>query len=211
MIHKINQKNVSRETLDYVSALLDGYENKLSLYAELLLWWNGKVNLLSRNTTKQEIEKHIIHSLFLSISALFPKQEFLVDIGTGGGLPGIPLAICFPDKEFVLLDRVSKKTTAVHDMCRQLGLQNVNVSTKELKTFHVEHPVAWISKHAIKISELIQATGGQKWEIAFLLKGMDFMDELEELDEPLKVISYAIDSAMSDPFYSGKRVLQLKK
>jgi 16S rRNA (guanine527-N7)-methyltransferase len=107
--HKIIERNVSRETLEYISVLLETYEEKLSEYAHLLLWWNEKVNLLSRSVTLEEVEKHIVHSLFISVSALWPKQKFLVDIGTGGGLPGIPLAICYGTAEYILLDRVAKK------------------------------------------------------------------------------------------------------
>jgi len=211
MDHKIIEKNVSRETLEYVSTLLEGYEKKLSEYTEILLWWNQKINLLSAGVTKTEIEKHIVHSLFLSICAVIPKKTVLADIGTGGGLPGIPLAICFPDKKFYLIDRVSKKMAACHDMIQQLQLNNVEVFTGELKMFHVEHPISWVSKHAIKLSELISSTQEQEWDAAFFLKGEDFKEELKEVEIPLKVISYAIDSALSDPFYRGKRVLQIQK
>lgn len=209
--HLINKKNVSRETLEYVSALIDSYQEKLDKYAELLLWWNKKVNLLSRQTTKQEIEKHIVHSLFLSISSLFPKQSYLVDIGTGGGLPGIPLAICYPDKKFILIDRVSKKTVAVHDIIAQLGLSNAKSECVDMNMFHVEHPVAWISKHAIKLDDFIQSTTKQQWETAFFLKGEDFEEELSKVKLPLKIISYNLESAMKDPFYKGKHVLQIRK
>lgn len=209
--HSIQTRNVSRETLEYLSALLDGYESKLNDYGEKLLWWNQKVNLLSRSSTKKEIDKHIVHSLFISVSALYPKQKILADIGTGGGLPGIPLAICYPDKQFILIDRAGKKTTAVHDMAKSLQLDNVTIAHKELEMFHVEHPVAWISKHAIKIKDFIDSTKKQEWNVAFFLKGEDFTEEMEEVDKPLNIISYEIDSVMKDAFYAGKRVVQIKK
>lgn len=210
-IHLINKKNVSRETLDYVNALLESYQEKLDKYAELLLWWNQKVNLLSRHTTKKEIEKHIVHSLFLSIAALYPKQSFLVDIGTGGGLPGIPLAICYPDKKFVLIDRKSKKTVAVHDIIAQLNLNNTKTESIDMNMFHVEQSVAWISKHAIKLDDFMKSTKNQKWDTAFFLKGEDFEHELKHVTTPLKVISYNLENAMKDPFYKGKYVLQIRK
>lgn len=211
MIHRINEKDVSRETLEYVSSLLEGYDQKLNEYTEMLLWWNQKINLLSGGVTKTEIEKHVVHSLFLSICATIPKKNEIADIGTGGGLPGIPLAICFPDKKFHLIDRVSKKTAVCHDIAKQLQLNNVEVHTTDLKLFHVERSVSWVSKHAIKLEELISATKNQEWDTAYFLKGEDFKEELNSVDVPLKIISYSIDSCLSDPFYKGKKVLQIQK
>jgi 16S rRNA (guanine527-N7)-methyltransferase len=209
--HLIYKKNVSRETLDYVRALLECYEDKFKEYTNLLLWWNKKVNLLSRSTTVEEIEKHIEHSLFISVSSLFPKQKYLVDIGTGGGLPGIPLAICYSDKQFVLLDRISKKSAAVHDMIKQLNINNAESKCLDLKMFHVEHPVGWISKHAVKLDDFMKLTAKQEWNTAYFLKGNDFEEELNVVKTPLKIISYNIESAMEDAFYIGKCVLQIQK
>jgi len=211
MIHRIIEKDVSRETLEYVSSLLEGYEQKLNEYTEILLWWNQKINLLSGTVTKEEIEKHVVHSLFISICATFPKRSEIADIGTGGGLPGIPLAICFPDKKYHLIDRVSKKTAVCHDIVKQLQLNNVEVHTTELKMFHVEQSVSWVSKHAIKLAELLSATKKQTWDTAFFLKGEDFKEELNAVNTPLKIISYSIDSGLTDPFYKGKKVLQIQK
>lgn len=180
-------------------------------YAELLGWWNKKINLLSKNTSAEEIKKHIHHSLIVSGASTFPKQRFFVDIGTGGGLPGIPLAICYPDREFVLLDRVQKKCTAVHDMARQLDLKNVRAECRELNMFHVEHKVAWISKHAVKIPDFMSSVGNNDWDYAYFLKGDDFGDELDGKDFSIKIINWQIDAHLPDPFYEGKRLLEIQK
>jgi 16S rRNA (guanine527-N7)-methyltransferase len=207
----IRDKNVSRETLGYIETLAEVFNDKLIRYAELLLWWNQKINLLSRNTQLPEIRNHINHSLIISGASTFPKQKSFADIGTGGGLPGIPLAICYPDRNFILLDRVQKKCTATLDIVKQLKLKNVKVVCSDLSMFHVEHKVAWISKHAIKIPDLLSLVGKNEWEFAYFLKGDDFREELDWEEYPIKIINWQIDTHLHDPFYEGKRLLEIQK
>jgi 16S rRNA (guanine527-N7)-methyltransferase len=207
----IKQKRISEEALEYVNSLIEAYEDQLTAYAERLLWWNGKINLLSRNTDLKTVEKHIVHSLLLATASGFTKEQHLIDIGSGGGLPGIPLAICFPDKKFTMLDRVTKKCAAMQDMIAHLGLKNAATEAKDLKMFHVKHSdYSWISKHAVKLDDFLKMTQDKPGKHAYFLKGEDYEAELESISNtPLEVYDYDIHASVPDDFYSGKRILVL--
>ncbi|MCH8557948.1 MAG: 16S rRNA (guanine(527)-N(7))-methyltransferase RsmG [Balneolia bacterium] len=211
MSYSVVPKYFTQETLEYINSLIEAFEPKLTAYAKQLLWWNQKVNLLSRNTDLSTVEKHIVHSLLIASVGSFAREKVLVDIGSGGGLPGIPLAICFPEKKFLLLDRVSRKCAAMNDMAGKLGLKNVEVVNDDLKMFHVKHDsFGWMSKHAVKLDDFYKATAHQPKAKAYFLKGDDFREELDELTNDVKVHEYPIDEYLTDPFYSGKRVLMLE-
>ena len=99
----------------------------LATYTELLREWNAKINLVSRKDTERIETKHLAHCLIATkFLRLMPKAS-LLDVGTGGGLPGIPLAICYPAANFTLIDSIAKKIVAVEDMVIRLGLKNVTV------------------------------------------------------------------------------------
>ena len=100
---------------------------KLHEYTSLLRDWNDKINLVSRKDTDRLEIKHLAHCLTITkFLRLMPKAR-LLDVGTGGGLPGIPLAICYPEARFTLMDSIGKKVMVVEDMVNRLGLQNAEV------------------------------------------------------------------------------------
>ena len=99
----------------------------LKEYCELLRDWNAKINLVSRKDTDRLELKHLAHCLTITkFLRLMPKAR-LLDVGTGGGLPGIPLAICYPQARFTLLDSIGKKVMVMEDMVNKLNLENVEV------------------------------------------------------------------------------------
>jgi 16S rRNA (guanine527-N7)-methyltransferase len=105
----------------------DSHRAKLEEYARLLLEWNGKINLISRKDTDRLWTAHLLHSLSLLLFVTPPQEGVIMDIGTGGGLPGIPIAIVRPDLKCILVDSIRKKAGAVEDMKNALGLGNVTV------------------------------------------------------------------------------------
>ncbi len=94
-------------------------------YASLLLEWNTKINLISRKDEEQIWLHHLLHSLAPLLMNMLPSAGKYIDLGTGGGLPGIPLAIMLPDSSFVLVDSIGKKIKAVEDIVARLELKNV--------------------------------------------------------------------------------------
>ncbi len=129
-------------------------QTQLWKYAELLLDWNSKVNLISRKDQDAVLTKHVLHSLSLALFYAFKPKERVLDLGTGGGLPGIPLAIAFPDTYFLLIDSIGKKITACSDMIQKLGLKNVlaqKARADELK--HVKFDVI-VSRQVAAMPEL---------------------------------------------------------
>ena len=86
--------------------------------------WNSKVNLVSRTDIENLYERHVLHSLAIAKFIRFKNESHVMDIGTGGGFPGIPLAILFPEVRFTLVDSIGKKIRVVEDVIQQLGLLN---------------------------------------------------------------------------------------
>lgn len=101
--------------------------SKLREYCDLLREWNAKINLISRKDTDRLEIKHLAHCLTITkFLRLMPKAR-LLDVGTGGGLPGIPLSICYPQARFTLIDSIGKKVMVVEDMVKRLNLTNIEV------------------------------------------------------------------------------------
>jgi 16S rRNA (guanine527-N7)-methyltransferase len=101
--------------------------SQLQAYTLLLREWNARINLVSRKDTDRLETKHLAHCLTITkFLRLMPKAR-LLDVGTGGGLPGIPLAICYPQAKFTLIDSIGKKVMVIEDMVERLGLANVEV------------------------------------------------------------------------------------
>ena len=159
----------------------------LKEYCELLRDWNSKINLISRKDTDRLELKHLAHCLTITkFLRLMPKAR-LLDVGTGGGLPGIPLAICYPQARFTLLDSVGKKVMVVEDMVNKLNLENVEVrrgrveemprkrsydfvlgrAVKDLPTFF-----KWVHQKIAKGAKHSPANG------ILYLKGGDYTEEL---------------------------------
>ncbi|HET6527880.1 MAG TPA: RsmG family class I SAM-dependent methyltransferase [Balneolaceae bacterium] len=203
--HQITHHAVSRETFKETDRVFEKYREQLEAYLNRLLWWNKRVNLVSRNVPRETVREHLRHSLLLSQFDVFQSASTIVDAGTGGGLPGIPLAITHPDKLFVLNDIVSKKCLAMKQMIQDLGLKNAAVFDGSIENLKQQNPFLLISKHAFKINDLYEMTVHLPWQKMVLYKGMNFENELSDIDETLEIGSYDL-SGESD-FYKEKALI----
>ncbi len=129
---KLTINNVSRETFNEIYNLYLSKQKNFFTYISRLVWWNQRINLFSRSITKDDLINHIYHSLFLSASHLLKITNIFIDAGTGGGLPGIPLAIMYPHKTFLLNDIIKKKIIAVQQIARNLNIFNVSTSADSI-------------------------------------------------------------------------------
>lgn len=157
-------------------------------YEKLLLEWNKKINLVSRKT--ESIEEHILNSIFFLKKYKFEKVREVVDIGTGGGFPGIPLKILYPEIEITLIDSIQKKTAALEDIVRNRKLKKVKVISgraeeiSENKIFRKKYDIV-ISKAVAPLDKLFlwgKDLLNIKGEM-LCIKGGDLTDELKSLKE----------------------------
>lgn len=177
--------------------------------------WNSKINVISRKDIDQLYLHHVLHSLAIVKYTQLPKGANVLDVGTGGGFPGIPLAIMFPEVNFTLVDSIGKKIKVVNEVASALGLTNVvgkHNRAEELGQkfdFVVSRAVTrlpvifgWIKK-SIKKGKTNGLTHG-----VLYLKGGDIEEELMELNWP--VTTHQISKYFSEPFFEEKYVVHIK-
>lgn len=212
MKHDISYLEYSADKVDAVRNDFQSNREMLSQYVDRLLWWNDKINLVSRDVPRETVLNHVEHSLVISQSKLFREEGLILDTGTGGGLPGIPLAILAPEKRFVLNDIVSKKIMACKHMVAGLKLKNTDSFMGSLENLEVKPNSIIVSKHAFKINEMIKMIEGKPWLGIILLKGRDEIErELGGIELSLDISVYDLQTNFQNPFYNGKAMVEIKR
>ncbi|MEE1111639.1 MAG: 16S rRNA (guanine(527)-N(7))-methyltransferase RsmG [Bacteroidales bacterium] len=190
---------------------LDQYE----LLAKEFLSWNEKINLISRKDTENLFEHHILHSLAIAKVCKFKPQCEIMDIGTGGGFPGIPLAIMFPETKFYLVDSIGKKIKVVQALVEALGLKNVEA--EQIRAENVNRQFDFIVSRAVTyLPDFMQWTKGKISKIQYhdlangvlYLKGGDLTEELSTIKNKIKI--YDIDNYFEEEFFETKKVIHVK-
>ncbi len=186
------------------------YETLPSLYAE----WNEKINVISRKDIDNLYERHIIHSLGIAKVMPFMPDAQVLDVGTGGGFPGIPLAIMFPKTQFMLIDSIGKKIKVVNAVAETLGLKNVvarQIRAEQVKgkfDFVVCRAVTDMNAFAPWVQSKISNTNKHALQNGILcLKGGDLQEELKPFGN--KATIYDLSKFFAEEFYETKKVVHL--
>jgi 16S rRNA (guanine527-N7)-methyltransferase len=210
--HEIIREEFTSEAADEIRSLWQRNKKDLSEYVDRLMWWNKKINLVSRDVPRETITLHLEHSLSITQSDYFKGAEFIIDSGTGGGLPGIPLAITSPEKTVLMNDVVSKKVMACKHMASGVGLKNTLYSSKSIQLVDIPEDALVVSKHAFKINDLVGFLEGKSWENIILLKGVEDIEvELEGLDQALTIRVLKLEAGFKNEFYRGKAMVEVSK
>jgi 16S rRNA (guanine527-N7)-methyltransferase len=204
--------NVSRETLIEARTIYEAHFDEFEKYIDELMWWNIKVNLVSRNVSRETVREHIVHSLIVIPLGLIESSSEWVDAGTGGGLPGIPLAIVTPDIQWVLNDVISKKIAAVKQIVHKLNLLNAEGEAEDIQQFEFKKGGGIITKHAFSAGGLFGMIRDKPWKKLIMYKGVEESKlEFNELDGSVKGELFEFDFGGSEPFYEGKGVLVIER
>lgn len=188
---------------------IEQFRKLQSLYED----WNSKINVISRKDIDELYSRHVLHSLGIAKILEFKNGSKIMDVGTGGGFPGIPLAILFPDVDFYLIDIIAKKIKVVNEVALALELKNVKAEQKRAELvnqdfdFIVSRAVTNMSDFVKWVSCKIKKTSQHDLPNGILyLKGGDLSEELADFP---KATQYNLSEFFKDEFFETKKVVHL--
>ena len=200
--------------LKYFPEITDEQKQQFEKLEQLYTEWNEKINVISRKDMDGLYEKHILHSLGIAKVMPFADGTKVLDIGTGGGFPGIPLAILFPEVSFTLIDSIGKKIKVVEAVSEGLGLKNVTAvhgrAEKLKEKFHF-----MVSRAVTQMPEFLRWLKGkfekeqfnEKHNGVLYLKGGDLAEELAGL----RCEIFQLKNYCEEEFFDTKKVVYLSK
>ena len=199
-------------------AQVSAFEALDGLYRE----WNAKINVISRKDIDHVYDHHVLHSLAIArylqtVPGLWDafSQASVLDLGTGGGFPGIPLAILFPSARFVLCDSVGKKTLVAQAVASALRLENVTVVNARAESLPQTFDFV-VSRAVASLVDFYPWVKGKYRQGILYLKGGDVVEEISEVMARHKlrhgsVHTWPVSSWLHDPYYEGKLVIHIEK
>ena len=175
--------------------------------------WNAKINVISRKDIDELYTRHVLHSLGIAKIIEFRPGSKIMDVGTGGGFPGIPLAILHPEVDFYLIDVIAKKIKVVNEVAAGLGLKNVKAEQKRAELVKQEFDFI-VSRAVTNMPDFVswvddKVSKKQNHELAngiLYLKGGDLTEELKDFP---KATQYNLSDFFSDEFFETKKVVHL--
>jgi 16S rRNA (guanine527-N7)-methyltransferase len=192
--------------------LTDAQKNQFTKLYDLYKDWNEKINVISRKDIDNLYVNHVLHSLGIAKVISFKPGSKILDVGTGGGFPGIPLAIFFPDTQFHLVDSIGKKITVVQNVAQALGLKNVKAEQiraeqiKDQYDFIVSRAVTRLKEFYGWVHRLAKKKSVHELYNGILyLKGGDLEEELAELKKPYQL--FELSDYFKEDFFETKKLV----
>ena len=198
---------------EYFPELTEEQQFQFAKLEELYKEWNAKINVISRKDIDLLYERHVLHSLGIAKVQSFKPGSQILDVGTGGGFPGVPLAILFPETQFYLVDVIAKKIRVVNEVVKALDLKNVKAEQRRAGTFderfdfivsravtNMPDFIKWVRKNIAKHSNHQLKNG------VLYLKGGDLTEELSLFP---KAEQYNLSDFFQGEFFETKKVVYL--
>jgi 16S rRNA (guanine527-N7)-methyltransferase len=202
-----------QDIVKYFPNLTDNQLEQFRKLEELYKDWNAKINVISRKDIDELYTKHVLHSLGIAKIMEFKPGSKILDVGTGGGFPGIPLAILYPEVDFYLIDVIAKKIRVVNEVAQGLGLENVKAeqmraeNVKEEFDFIVSRAVTNMPDFFSWVKDKIKKKQNHELKNGILyLKGGDLTEELKDFP---KATEYNLSDFFEDEFFETKKVVHL--
>lgn len=200
--------------LKYFPDLSENQKQQFDKLQEQYAEWNAKINVISRKDLDSLYEKHVLHSLGIARVMNFSPNTKVLDIGTGGGFPGIPLAIMFPETHFTLVDSIGKKITVVNEVAAALELQNVSAIHARAEDIPGKFHFV-VSRAVTQMPVFLRWLKGKFEKVQFnpkhngvlYLKGGDLSEELSGL----KCEIFDLKNYFEGEFFKTKKVVYLSK
>ena len=185
---------------------LEIYRSLYGIYKDL----NDKVNLISRKDFENFYLHHIIHSLSITKFELIKDENNIIDLGTGGGLPGIPLAIYYNRKNFLLVDSIRKKISAVDKIINKINAKNISTLNNRAENLDMKADII-ICRSVSSVDNLIQWTKGLLNEEGrlILLKGGNVNKELKNISSRFTI--YNLDDIYSENYFKDKKIIEIHR
>ena len=202
--------SVTKYFPDLTSQQVNQFGRLGSLYEE----WNAKINVISRKDIEQLFERHVLHSLAIAKIIQFKSGTTVLDVGTGGGFPGIPLAILFTETSFLLIDSIGKKIKVVSEIASALNLRNVKAEHVRVEDVHQKFD--FVVSRAVtafpRFVEMVQNNVATKSindlpNGILYLKGGDFDEEISPYKQHIKV--YNLRDFFQEDFFETKRLIHM--
>lgn len=195
--------------LKYFPNLTAEQIRQFSMLADLYTEWNAKINVVSRKDIDKLYLHHVLHSLAIAKVDMIRPGENVLDVGCGGGFPGIPLAILYPDTKFTMVDSIGKKIKVVSEVSQAIGLKNVLPINTRCETLE-DAAYDWVISRAVTDLKTFVGWSWRKTIHGILyLKGGDLTEEIRQANVPC--IEVDISDFFEEDFFETKKVLVLSK